>query len=130
MAYVDSRSPEAATWRKLYSSARWRRLRAAHLAKEPVCRMCLAAGRVNDGTTDALGRPQTKKHTRSLVVDHIEPHKGDLVKFWTGPFQTLCHDHHVKQKQIEEQRGYSTVIGEDGFPVDPNHPGNRAVGGY
>lgn len=87
--------------------------------------MCLAVGVLNNGTLRPDGGEQTKKHRRFLVCDHITPHKGDQDAFWSGPFQTLCPDHHDKQKQIEENRGYSTSVGVDGWPIDPNHPGNR-----
>jgi hypothetical protein len=87
--------------------------------------MCWANGRVNDGTRRSDGSPQPNRRLWSLVVDHIEPHKGNWEAFWSGPFQTLCHDHHVGPKQQAERIGYSTEIGADGLPVDPMHPANR-----
>jgi 5-methylcytosine-specific restriction enzyme A len=37
--------------------------------------------------------------TSLLVCDHVEPHGGDVVKFWAGPFQTLCKRCHDGEKQ-------------------------------
>lgn len=57
----------------------------------------------------------------ATVCDHIEPHKGDLVKFWNGPFQSLCKLCHDSKKQAMEKGGTAPrKIGNDGYPV-----GNR-----
>jgi 5-methylcytosine-specific restriction enzyme A len=89
-----------------YNRARWARIRAAQLQRAPLCAMCAEEGRV----------------TAATVVDHVEPHRGNLMAFWRGELQSLCKSHHDAGKQKEERRGYSTQIGEDGFPVDPRHP--------
>jgi 5-methylcytosine-specific restriction enzyme A len=73
--------------RKLKKTARWQALRAHQLRAEPLCRMCLADGRPVAAT----------------ICDHIEPHGGDLYKFWHGPFQSLCKPHHDREKQREER---------------------------
>jgi 5-methylcytosine-specific restriction endonuclease McrA len=94
-----------------YNLAIWHKgLRPAQLKKEPLCRMCAAQG----------------KTVAATVVDHIEPHRGDWDKF-TDPdnLQSLCKHHHDSVKQQQERRGYSTQIGQDGWPVDPQHPANR-----
>ncbi len=114
----DSGNPH----RRLYNSTRWRKMRAAHLKTEPICRYCKARGFVNDGTRTATGAQQTIGRRRSLIADHIEQHHGDPEKFWNGELQTLCADHHDIAKQGEEHRGYSTQIGDDGWPVDSRHP--------
>lgn len=64
---------------------RWVRFRAAFLAEHPLCSgpfsECEAAGRV----------------TAAVVVDHREPHRGDMVKFWAGPFDSMCERcHNIK----------------------------------
>lgn len=61
----------------------------------------------------------------ATVVDHVEPHKGDVRKFWFGKLQSLCKPCHDRDKRLIELRGYSPVIGQDGWPIDPNHPANR-----
>ena len=73
-------------WRGWYKRARWAEIRAAQLAAEPLCRMCVEAGRVMPAT----------------VCDHVEPHRGDPAKFWAGPFQSLCAGCHSAHKQREE----------------------------
>jgi 5-methylcytosine-specific restriction protein A len=107
---VEQRSSEAEAYHRWYKTARWQRLRAAHLATEPLCRMCL---------TDKRAVPAT-------VCDHVEPHRGNERAFWAGPFQSLCKPHHDSTKQREEKQG--RVIGGDihGWPLDPAHPWNRS----
>jgi 5-methylcytosine-specific restriction protein A len=95
---------------RLYGSARWSRLRAHQLGTHPLCAFCLAKGLVVPAT----------------ICDHVEPHKGDLNKFWLGKLQSLCKDCHDSGKRFVEQRGYRPDVGLDGYPLDPNHPFNRA----
>lgn len=86
-----------------YGTARWQKLRAAQLAKEPLCAMCI------------------DKPTPATVCDHIEPHRGDIDKFWAGPFQSLCAHHHNTVSQSLEKGGkYKPQIAEDGWPVEPD----------
>lgn len=105
----DHRSPEAAAYRALYRTRAWQVTRRQQLQEEPLCRMCKAEGRV----------------TAATVCDHIEPHKGDRVKFFSGPFQSLCSTCHDGAKQSEDRRGYSKRIDLSGWPTDPRHPANR-----
>jgi hypothetical protein len=92
---------------------------------EPLCRFCLAKGIINDGTRTMTGHLQRDPRRRYLVADHIVPHRGDRTLFLEGELQTLCLDHHDSVKQQQEVRGFSTEVGADGWPVDPNHPANR-----
>ncbi len=80
------RSRETET-RKLYKTARWQRLRAAQLSASPLCAICEA---------DGVIRP-------AMVCDHIEPHRGDVERFWAGPFQSLCEGCHNRVKQRQER---------------------------
>jgi len=101
----------------LYRTERWKKLAKAQVTDEPLCRMCLAEGVV-----------KTAK-----VCDHIEPHRGDEVKFWSGPFQSLCWRHHlvkVNHEQYERRTGkkYQPKLGCDarGFPhADADHHWNK-----
>lgn len=119
-AHPDRRSPEAQAYRALYKDQRWRHptrgIRARQLAAEPLCAMCKAEGRI----------------TAATVCDHVEPHRGDPAKFFAGPFQSLCDEPpwrcHSRRKQQAERLGYYPDIGEDGWPVDPQHPANGGVG--
>lgn len=72
--------------------------------------MCLKAGRLTPAT----------------ICDHVDPRtKDDPETFFTGPYQSLCSHHHDSKKQQQEVKGYSTEVGADGLPTDPNHPWNR-----
>lgn len=114
-------------WRRLYSTAAWKRLAAAQRAREPLCRYCLAQGVANDGSLTADGQIQTVPRRATLVADHIVPHKGDVALFHDPEnLQSLCADHHDRQKQAEERRGFSELRAADGWPVDPRHPANRS----
>ena len=88
----DRRRRELRPWRKLYGTARWQRTAKAQLDTEPLCAMCLAAGRVTPAT----------------VCDHIDPaSKLTEEGFFAGPFQSLCDQApwrcHSRVKQLEER---------------------------
>lgn len=97
----------------LYKTARWQAVRASQLASEPLCRFCLAQGRITPAT----------------VCDHVTPYRGDVKSFWEGPWQSLCATCHSSEKQSEELRGYRLAIGLDGFSIDPRHPFNGGRSG-
>jgi 5-methylcytosine-specific restriction protein A len=69
-----------------YAEKRWRAIRAAFLAENPLCVMCEAQGKAAPAT----------------ICDHIEPHKGDRALFWSGPFQALCKYHHDVKTIMED----------------------------
>lgn len=60
---------------------RWKAKAAAFLRDNPLCVECLAEGRIVPATQ----------------ADHVEPHRGDVVKFWTGKLQALCQHHHSQK---------------------------------
>ena len=97
---------------KFYKTARWKRLRKLQLTQHPLCKFCLQRGIV----------------TRANGVDHVVPHKGDWTDFITGELQSLCEPCHNSAKRQIELRGYRCDVGIDGYPIDPNHPFNRAGG--
>ena len=97
-------------WQSFYTTARWQRLRKFQLLQQPLCKFCLERGIV----------------TRANVVDHVTPHKGDWTDFITGELQSLCEPCHNSAKRQIELRGYRYDVGIDGYPIDPNHPFNRA----
>lgn len=80
--YPDAHDPES---QKLYNTRRWKRIRARQLAKEPWCTACLEAG----------------IFTVATECDHIVPHRGDPVKFYRGPLQSLCHYCHSRKTASE-----------------------------
>jgi 5-methylcytosine-specific restriction protein A len=94
-------APEPA-YKRWYKTARWQRLRREQLTLEPLCAMCLKRG----------------KTVAATVCDHVEPHRGDEVKFWAGPFQSLCKPDHDSTKQRIEKGGTPKLeIGADGWPA-------------
>ncbi len=107
------RTPEAQQYRKLYQGKPWRTLREKALTRDLfTCQRC--------GVSLKRGR----SHPQSAVVHHIKAHKGDYDLFHDiNNLQSVCWSCHSGAIQSEEARGYSTQIGEDGWPKDPNHPG-------
>lgn len=107
----DQRGQQAQEYRKNYHTRRWRQIRAGQLQREPLCAICLKAGRV----------------TAATVCDHIDP-KTKETNFFAGPFQSLCDEApwrcHSSTKQQQERIGYDKTIGLDGWPTDPMHPAN------
>ena len=95
----------------LYKTQRWRQLRQRRLTVEPHCRMCAKMG----------------LRERAVIVDHIKPWKGDLVLFYMyANTQSLCKLHHDGLKKSNEYFGYDKTMGADGWPVDAQHPFNKA----
>ena len=96
--------PEIHRW---YTSASWLRRRSHQLRVEPLCRICLEAGRVTPAT----------------VADHVVPHRGDYNVFRLGALRNLCKPCHdgLDAKNRSPIRPRSTVRA-DGTPSDPNHP--------
>jgi len=85
---------------------RWRKQREYFLQANPLCVMCQAQGLVGSAS----------------VVDHIQPHKGDLTLFWDpNNWQSLCKTHHDSAKKAQEQSGVIRGGNLDGEPIDPNH---------
>ena len=84
--------------------ARWQRARESHLRLYPLCVMCEAEGRV----------------TAATVVDHKDPHRGDMALFWDrSRWQSLCATHHSSDKQRLENGGTPLRrISADGWPVE------------
>lgn len=75
--------------RRGYDS-RWERVRAMHLASEPLCRMCLAQGRV----------------TPAVLVDHIVPIRDGGAVLDDDNLQSLCRAcHDQKSKEDIRRRG-------------------------
>jgi 5-methylcytosine-specific restriction endonuclease McrA len=95
---------EANPW---YGLMRWKKRRRAQLRKHPLCKICLESR--------GLVVP-------ACVVDHVVPHGGDRKKFEFGALQSLCKQCHDSVKHTIDQRGYSTEIGADGWPIDERHP--------
>ena len=80
-----SRYPRDKRVQGLYNSKHWKQIRHEQLLNEPYCRECMKHG----------------KRVLATEVDHIDPHKGDEVKFYAGPFQSLCHSCHAAKTDSE-----------------------------
>lgn len=83
----------------------WKKARDRYLMSNALCVMCIEL---------------EARITPASVVDHVKPHKGDMVLFWDETnWQALCVSHHSSHKQRLERSGKETrVIGEDGWPID------------
>lgn len=68
---------------------RWEKARLGYLRKHPLCCCCEANGRI----------------VPAVLVDHVEPHKGDKRKFWDRDnWQGLCARCHRVVKPVLERR--------------------------
>lgn len=78
----------SAEYHSWYSLTVWTDdLRPTQLLREPFCRECARQG----------------VRTWATVVDHVEPHRGNWIKFIDrGNLQSLCKHHH-DQKTAREQ---------------------------
>lgn len=87
---------------RLYKTARWQRTRAAQLAIQPLCEICL----------------ETETVTVANTVHHKDGgHKGDAEKFWNGPFQSLCPSCHSRHGAAEDSGRTVVRFGPDGWPL-------------
>jgi 5-methylcytosine-specific restriction protein A len=66
---------------------KWAKARAIWLAQYPLCAMCLQQGWT----------------TAAAVVDHIEPHRGNILLFWdVSNWQSLCIPCHNAKSATEK----------------------------
>lgn len=81
--YEDSKP-----YRDLYGSKKWENTSIAWRKKHPLCAVCEKEGRV----------------TPASEVDHVEPHRGDSVKFFdNNNIQSICRECH--QEKTRKERG-------------------------
>jgi 5-methylcytosine-specific restriction protein A len=98
---------------KWYRCAAWRKRRAYQLQVQPLCEQCAREG----------------KNTVATTVDHVVKCGDDYNQFMLGELQSLCQTHHNRWKARIERIGFLPDVDESGWPIDPNHPSNRARGG-
>jgi 5-methylcytosine-specific restriction endonuclease McrA len=86
----DQRVRRLKPWKPWYNLKRWQDIRREVLLRDLyTCQLC---GHLEGDTS-------------LLVCDHVEPHRGVASLFWSGPFQTLCQQCHVVDKQSQENGG-------------------------
>src|SRR5690606_20958650 len=93
-----------------YSTARWQRLRAAKLRREPTCEYCRQAGRCE----------------AAVAVDHrVAIRHGGAAWQWDN-LVSACESCHNRKTRYVEQLGTAVPVkGCDpitGLPLDPTHP--------
>jgi 5-methylcytosine-specific restriction protein A len=70
---------------------KWQRYSRWRLRRYPLC-------------VDPFGDHQGRA-TAATCTDHVEPHKGDMVKFWDeANHQSLCDHCHSKKTALEDGR--------------------------
>lgn len=82
----------AETWRselrrKVYNSARWRRLRDVKLSMSPVCEICEEQGRYV---------PAVDVHHRRSFVEAATPEEAQAIAYDYGNLMSLCKECHGK----------------------------------
>ena len=101
MAKPDRRSEEAEQYRRLYRTARWRALRHQQLSIQPLCEWCI----------------EREEVTAATEVHHDGPHRGDIDRFWNGPFVSTCKPCHASRGQLEDNGKTVVRYGPDGWPL-------------
>lgn len=90
----------------------WQRIRAQVLFDEPLCRACMACGRV----------------TAAAEVDHIKPlHAGGTDA--RENLQALCASCHADKSAAELGHERREVVGLDGWPAADGRGGSAQVWG-
>lgn len=87
---------DPSSWRSGMTSSqrgynyKWQKARERYLKEHPLCVYCEKNGRT----------------TAARIVDHVVPHRGDMVLFWDqANWQSLCKPCHDSVKQAEEAAG-------------------------
>lgn len=78
--------------RKLYQSSRWKAERADFLVVHPWCIDC----------------QDEHRHTPATVVDHEQPHQGNIELFWNHDnWRSRCKPHHDRKTATRDGGGFS-----------------------
>lgn len=88
------------------NGVKWRRLRAAVLEREPLCRDCWKRGRI----TTATDLDHADNNPRNNAEDNLVP---------------LCHECHSRKTQADLGKRVAYGCDADGMPLDPLHPWNN-----
>jgi hypothetical protein len=104
---------------RLYDTARWQRVRATQLEREPLCRVCAGLG----------------SRVPATEVDHITPVSAGGARFDGSNLQSLCTPHHSLKTNLFDKKAVpwspQALDGchSDGTPCDPSHPWYEGQGG-
>lgn len=87
--------PKRDDWREY--DRRWRRLSAIVAAEEPLCRMCLIAGKVTP-----------REHTDHIIPIEVNP----ALKYVRENLQSLCRSCHTRKTMADrKERGVNDSLG-------------------
>jgi len=75
---------------KLYKQQAWTKIRTRQLSVAPLCARCKSMGKITSATS----------------VDHVFPHRRDLVAFKSNFFQSLCSACHTMKTHDENKGQY------------------------
>lgn len=91
--------PDRRTARERGYSTRWDKVSRVHRQRNPLCRGCVAMGRVG----------------AAEVTDHVIPHRGDEARFWSAAnLQSACAWHHsVVKQRLEAMFDAGQVTADD-----------------
>ncbi|MDR5881110.1 HNH endonuclease [Caballeronia sp. LZ032] len=88
---------------------KWQKARGAFLAAHPFCAFCLRDAGIMATSIEAIVLACTERRIAlpyASVVDHMDPHRGDMHVFWdSSRWQSLCARHHSSEKQRQEAQG-------------------------
>jgi 5-methylcytosine-specific restriction protein A len=75
---------------KLYKQQAWTKIRARQLSIQPLCARCKSDGKITAATT----------------VDHVFPHRREVIAFKVNLFQSLCTACHTLKTHDENKGKY------------------------
>lgn len=103
----------------LYKLPAWQPLRKAIFLRDNYACQWHGCGRLLIGKGKAPDAP---------VAHHKRDHKGDLTLFLDpANLIAVCKQCHDGPIQRQTHRGFVQGHGEDGRPIDPDHPWNRRL---
>ena len=96
-------------YKNVIRSARWQRIRAYHLLRDPLCVRCAKKG----------------KTTVATEVHHVvRCHDDPVMQVNPQNLESICNECHLPVSN-DERRGHSYEMDSQGYATDPKHPSNR-----
>jgi 5-methylcytosine-specific restriction protein A len=86
-------TPSRQADQRFYKGRQWLAVRAAHLEKEPLCRMCQESDRL----------------TAATHVDHVIPRSVGGADYDDSNLQSLCMSCHSAKTRLEERAGAGQI---------------------